>query len=87
MNQGEPQVAYKERSQVLLITERFTKTIKWSWKIFDISVTILHNKIQRKLVEFINSIKGGNVKEFIPSIERIKESMKNGVLTDSRPWW
>ena len=52
-------------------------------KFADILVKISHqDNPEKKGLEFINSIKGGNIpREFIPSVEKgFRESMKNGVL-------
>lgn len=84
VNQGEPQVAYKERiTGSVDHREVYKKQSGGRGKFADISVTISAQQDPKKTgLEFINSIKGGNIpREFIPSIEKgFKESMKNGVL-------
>ena len=84
VNQGAPQVAYREN-----ITgntdhrEVYKKQTGGRGKFADILVKISPQDDETKTgLEFVNSIKGGNIpKEFIPSVEKgFKESMKNGVL-------
>ena len=84
VNQGAPQVAYREN-----ITERvdhrevFKKQSGGRGKFADIVVKISPQDNEEKVgLEFVNSIKGGNIpREFIPSIEKgFRDSMKNGVL-------
>ena len=84
VNQGAPQVAYREN-----ITgntdhrEVYKKQTGGRGKFADILVKISPQEDETKTgLEFVNSIKGGNIpKEFIPSVEKgFKESMKNGVL-------
>ena len=84
VNQGAPQVAYREA-----ITgstdhrEVYKKQTGGRGKFADIMVKISPQTNEEKTgLEFINSIKGGNIpREFIPSVEKgFKDSMKNGVL-------
>jgi elongation factor G len=84
VNQGAPQVAYREA-----ITGRtdhrevYKKQTGGRGKFADINVKISAQTNEEKTgLEFINSIKGGNIpREFIPSVEKgFKDSMKNGVL-------
>jgi elongation factor G len=84
VNQGAPQVAYREA-----ITgstdhrEVYKKQTGGRGKFADIMVKISAQTNEEKTgLEFINSIKGGNIpREFIPSVEKgFKDSMKNGVL-------
>lgn len=84
LNQGAPQVAYKEA-----ITgstghrEVYKKQSGGRGKFADIVVEIMPNDDPEKPgLIFENNIKGGNVpREFIPSIEKgFKEAMLNGVL-------
>ena len=85
VNQGAPQVAYKEAiSGTVEHREVYKKQSGGRGKFADIQVTIepVDNAEEAEGLEFINEIKGGNIpKEFIPSVEKgFKESMKNGVL-------
>ena len=85
VNEGQPQVSYKE--QVNGSVEKFRETYKKQsggrGKFADIIVNVSKQDDPEKTgLEFINSIKGGNVpREFVPSVEKgFKEAMKNGVL-------
>ena len=84
VNQGAPQVAYREN--ILGNTEHrevYKKQTGGRGKFADILVKISPQDNPEKTgLEFINSIKGGNIpREFIPSVEKgFKDSMKNGVL-------
>ena len=84
VNEGEPQVAYKENITVEVAhREAYKKQSGGRGKFADISVKISpQDDLEKTGLEFINSIKGGNVpREFIPSVEKgFKEAMKNGVL-------
>ncbi len=84
VNQGAPQVNYRENIQVPVEhREVYKKQSGGRGKFADIVVTIEPQEDQEKSgLEFINLIKGGNIpKEFIPSIEKgFIESMKNGVM-------
>jgi elongation factor G len=84
VNQGAPQVAYREA--ITGNTEHrevYKKQTGGRGKFADIYVKISAQTNEEKTgLEFINSIKGGNIpREFIPSVEKgFKDSMKNGVL-------
>jgi elongation factor G len=84
VNQGAPQVAYKEAFTAMVShRETYKKQTGGRGKFADILVKISHqDNPEKKGLEFINSIKGGNIpREFIPSVEKgFRESMKNGVL-------
>jgi elongation factor G len=81
VNQGQPQVEYKESLMLLLTTEKFTKN-KLVVKFADIVFEIGPAEEGKLGLEFINEIKGGNIpREFVPSVEKgFKEAMKNGPL-------
>ena len=84
VNEGEPQVAYKENiTAEVAHREAYKKQSGGRGKFADISVKISPQDDPEKTgLEFVNSVKGGNVpREFIPSVEKgFKEAMKNGVL-------
>ncbi len=84
VNQGAPQVAYRENITAAIDhKEVYKKQSGGRGKFADISVTISPQDDPEKTgLEFISSIKGGNVpKEFIPSVEKgFKEAMNTGVL-------
>ncbi|MBW7868114.1 MAG: elongation factor G [Brumimicrobium sp.] len=84
VNEGEPQVSYKEKiSTPVDHREVYKKQTGGRGKFADIVIKISPQTDETKTgLEFINSIKGGNIpKEYIPSVEKgFKESMKNGVL-------
>jgi elongation factor G len=84
VNQGAPQVAYRENITLPVDhREVFKKQSGGRGKFADIVVKISPQENPEKTgLEFINSVKGGNVpREFIPAVEKgFKESMKNGVL-------
>jgi elongation factor G len=83
VNQGEPQVEYKEN---LTITashrEVYKKQSGGRGKFADIQFELGPTDDGKAGLVFVNEIKGGNVpREFIPSVEKgFKESMKNGPL-------
>ncbi|MGB0390385.1 MAG: elongation factor G, partial [Salibacteraceae bacterium] len=83
VNEGAPQVAYKE---AIVGTadhrEVYKKQSGGRGKFADIVFTIGPREAEGTGLEFVSSIKGGNIpKEFVPSIEKgFKESMKSGVL-------
>jgi len=82
-NQGEPQVTYKEAiTGEIRHREVYKKQSGGRGKFADIQITIEPAEEGKVGLEFVNTIKGGNVpKEFIPSVEKgFKEAMKNGVL-------
>ena len=83
VNQGQPQVEYKEAlTQTADHREVFKKQSGGRGKFADIVFTIEPAEEGKPGLEFINKIKGGNVpKEFVPAIEKgFKDSMKNGPL-------
>ena len=72
MNQGQPQVEYKEaiRSSVQH-REVYKKQSGGRGKFADIVFNLEPSEDGKTGLEFINDIKGGNVpKEFIPSVEK-----------------
>jgi elongation factor G len=84
VNQGAPQVTYRENiTAPVEHREVYKKQSGGRGKFADILVKITPQDDPEKTgLEFINSIKGGNVpREFVPSVEKgFKDSMKNGVL-------
>mgnify|MGYP000594066072 CR=1 FL=1 len=84
VNEGAPQVSYKEAiSAGTSHREVYKKQSGGRGKFADIQVKIEPQEDQEKTgLEFINSIKGGNVpREFIPSVEKgFKDCLKAGVL-------
>lgn len=84
VNEGAPQVAYKEKiTKTIEHREVYKKQSGGRGKFADIKVEIGPQQDEEKEgLEFINNIKGGNIpKEYIPSVEKgFKEAMANGVL-------
>jgi elongation factor G len=84
VNQGEPQVTYREDITTAVDhREVYKKQSGGRGKFADIVVRIEpQDEAEKTGLEFINIIKGGTIpREFIPSVEKgFKESMKNGVL-------
>jgi len=84
VNQGEPQVTYRENLTITVDhREVYKKQSGGRGKFADIVVKIEPQDDPEKTgLEFITTIKGGTIpREFIPSVEKgFKESMKNGVL-------
>ncbi|MEJ6798803.1 MAG: elongation factor G [Crocinitomicaceae bacterium] len=84
VNQGEPQVTYREDITAPVgHRETYKKQSGGRGKFADIVVTIEpQDDPEKSGLEFVNVIKGGSIpREFIPSVEKgFKESMKNGVL-------
>ncbi len=84
VNQGAPQVAYRENITAPIDhREVYKKQSGGRGKFADIVVKITPQDDPEKVgLEFVNSIKGGNVpKEFVPSVEKgFKEAMVNGVM-------
>ena len=83
VNQGQPQVEYKEAlTGSAKHREIYKKQTGGRGKFADIVFTIEPAEEGKTGLEFVNAIKGGNVpKEYIPSVEKgFKESMKNGPL-------
>ena len=83
VNQGEPMVEYKEAiTQMADHREVYKKQSGGRGKFADIVFTIEPAEEGQQGLEFISTIKGGNVpKEFIPSVEKgFKAAMTNGPL-------
>ncbi|SIS83979.1 translation elongation factor 2 (EF-2/EF-G) [Zobellia uliginosa] len=84
VNQGQPQVEYKEAfTQAADHRETYKKQSGGRGKFADIVFTIEPAEDEEATgLEFVNVIKGGNIpKEFIPAVEKgFKDAMKNGPL-------
>lgn len=85
INQGAPQVAYKEALKgTLKHREVFKKQTGGRGKFADIQFEIspVDSDFVGEGLQFVNQIVGGAIpREFIPSVEKgFRESMKNGVL-------
>ena len=83
VNQGKPQVEYKEALTGLAKhREVYKKQTGGRGKFADIVFTIEPGEEGKPGLEFINLIKGGNIpKEYIPSVEKgFKDAMTNGPL-------
>ncbi|WP_026452591.1 elongation factor G [Aequorivita capsosiphonis] len=83
VNQGQPQVEYKEAvTKVADHREVYKKQSGGRGKFADIVFTLEPAEEGKIGLEFVNSVKGGNVpKEFIPSVEKgFKQAMTNGPL-------
>ncbi|WP_422348877.1 elongation factor G [Flagellimonas sp.] len=83
VNQGQPQVEYKEAlTATANHRETYKKQTGGRGKFADIVFTMEPAEEGKAGLEFINEIKGGNIpKEYIPSVEKgFKEAMKNGPL-------
>ena len=83
VNQGQPQVEYKEAiTQLADHREVYKKQTGGRGKFADIVFTIEPAEEGKQGLEFINEIKGGNVpREYIPSVEKgFKDAMQNGPL-------
>ncbi len=84
LNQGAPQVAYKEAiSGSAEHREIYKKQTGGRGKFADIQFKVEPVEDETKEgLEFVNNIKGGNIpREFIPSVEKgFKDAMQNGVL-------
>jgi len=83
VNQGQPQVEYKEALTAdAKHREVYKKQTGGRGKFADIVFVIEPAEEGKTGLEFVNEIKGGNIpKEYIPSVEKgFKESMKNGPL-------
>jgi elongation factor G len=83
VNQGAPQVEYKEAiTRAATHREVYKKQSGGRGKFADIVFTLEPADEGKTGLEFISAIKGGNVpKEFIPSIEKgFKQAMVNGPL-------
>ncbi len=83
VNQGQPQVEYKEAFTATADhREVYKKQSGGRGKFADIVFTIEPAPEAKPGLEFVNVIKGGNVpKEYIPAVEKgFREAMKNGPL-------
>ncbi len=83
VNQGQPQVEYKEAiTKVADHREVYKKQSGGRGKFADIVFTLEPAEEGKIGLEFVNAVKGGNVpKEFIPSVEKgFKQAMVNGPL-------
>ncbi|XLS30195.1 elongation factor G [Flavobacteriaceae bacterium M23B6Z8] len=83
VNQGQPQVEYKEAiTGVANHREVYKKQTGGRGKFADIVFTMEPAEEGTSGLNFVNEIKGGNIpKEYIPSVEKgFKEAMKNGPL-------
>jgi len=83
VNQGQPQVEYKEALTASADhREVYKKQTGGRGKFADIVFTMEPAEEGKVGLEFVNEIKGGNVpKEYIPSVEKgFKEAMHNGPL-------
>ena len=83
VNEGKPQVAYKEAiTAVVEHREVYKKQTGGRGKFADIIFAIGPADEGVKGLQFVNEVKGGDIpKEFIPSVEKgFKDAMHNGVL-------
>ncbi len=83
VNQGQPQVEYKEAiTRSADHREIYKKQTGGRGKFADIVFTMEPATSDQPGLEFVNVIKGGNIpKEYIPSVEKgFREAMKNGPL-------
>jgi elongation factor G len=83
INQGAPQVSYKETiTQAVNHREVYKKQSGGRGKFADIQFELTPGAADKPGLEFINEIVGGSIpKEFIPSVEKgFKLAMQNGVL-------
>ena len=83
VNQGRPEVAYKEAvTQTVQHHEIYKKQTGGKGKFADILFELGPADDDVKGLQFVNEVKGGNIpKEYIPAIEKgFKEAMLNGVL-------
>jgi elongation factor G len=83
INQGAPQVSYKETiTQAVSHREVYKKQSGGRGKFADIQFEIIPGSADKPGLEFVNEIVGGSIpKEFIPSVEKgFKAAMSNGVL-------
>jgi elongation factor G len=83
VNQGKPQVEYKEALTASADhREVYKKQTGGRGKFADIVFTIEPAEEGKSGLEFVNKIKGGNIpKEYIPSVEKgFRDSMLNGPL-------
>jgi elongation factor G len=83
VNQGAPQVAYKESiTGTTQHRETYKKQTGGRGKFADIQVIISPNDEGQTGLQFVNEISGGSIpREFIPAVEKgFKSAMDNGVL-------
>ena len=83
VNQGAPQVAYKETiTKSVTHRETYKKQSCGRGKFADIQVEIGPGDEGKEGLEFVNQIVGGSIpREFIPAVEKgFREAMKNGAL-------
>lgn len=83
VNQGQPQVEYKEAlTRSANHREVYKKQTGGRGKFADIVFTMEPAEDGKPGLEFVNTIKGGNIpREYIPSVEKgFREAMKNGPL-------
>jgi elongation factor G len=83
VNQGAPQVSYKETiTQPVIHRESYKKQSGGRGKFADIQFELIPGDPEKSGLEFVNQIVGGAIpKEYIPAIEKgFKGAMSNGVL-------
>jgi len=83
INQGAPQVSYKETiTAPVTHREVYKKQSGGRGKFADIQFELIPGSAEKPGLEFVNEIVGGSIpKEFIPSVEKgFKAAMQNGVL-------
>jgi elongation factor G len=83
VNQGAPQVAYKEAiTGTTQHRETYKKQTGGRGKFADIQIVISPNDEGKTGLEFVNEISGGSIpREFIPSVQKgFEASLSNGVL-------
>ncbi|MBP7510289.1 MAG: elongation factor G [Bacteroidia bacterium] len=83
INQGAPQVSYKETiTNSVSHREVYKKQSGGRGKFADIQFELIPGSADKPGLEFVNEIVGGSIpKEFIPSVEKgFKAAMQNGVL-------
>lgn len=85
VNEGEPQVEYKETvKQTTQHREIYKKQTGGRGKFADISFEMgpVDEDFEEKGIQFVDKIKGGNIpKEFIPSVKKgFEDAMQNGPL-------
>jgi elongation factor G len=83
INQGAPQVAYRERlTKFVEHREVYKKQSGGRGKFADVVFELSPREDEKDGLEFVNAIVGGVIpKEFIPPIQKgFEESMKNGIL-------
>lgn len=83
VNQGQPQVEYKEAlTKAADHREVYKKQSGGRGKFADIVFTLEPAEEGKTGLEFVNAVKGGNIpKEFVPAVEKgFKQAMSNGPL-------